>query len=738
MKGADAPPEIAAALVWDVPRLRAGSRSARDFAAALPGELERWWEPRQYGADALGRAAHGVARERASEPEQAAERYATLVGESDPWVRLLGLMLRAWSASEEGAEVITEARAAVKELDPPPELNARLLAKLATNSFDEGAVALGTELLAEAITAAPPQTTLRRALAIEGLNAGLHYEWSENESPLAPDPLVDYPWIKFDTLSAAQATFSAAVESKGRRLWTTQWRAGRTPLDDVVGAEVQATWAGALWLRRPIRKQLGAQLLTGAAATAQQWAYGVIMWALGSGKRPDRAYALAEPFLDEQASDFVVRTLAEAEIAPRFGHRFLSVAVEAWDGLSEDTLRWAVARVEPAAGDDRTATLTQRLWAGFAARLEEEWQPRFTGLTVPVRVSQLEMLSVDTVKRLSAASREAVFATATSALRHQQTVSTHLLRVLAAAAPNSLDDELREAISEKASASAIAHLAYHGHQHLLRPADLARARENLISGLREQSADARRGKVSFGPTDLRVDLGRLVSGSPAQDADGEAIALVLKTAVDPSLPGEHVMHARMALTLVRQAGKLGDSDLRALHEADDPTGTLTEHGDISVALIRVRRLQILALDLTSEEAISVVGACRAEDPRVRQVALVTAGQAVGAGGEVAERDALVWALVGGLFDPVDEVVGSACGAFTAGFLAEHRAAGRVAIERLPRLLREGGVQLRATAAALAQRWAGGDPHLASDPVVRSMLVEAGADRSWIVRTAGRW
>jgi hypothetical protein len=152
----------------------------------------------------------------------------------------------------------------------------------------------------------------------------------------------------------------------------------------------------------------------------------------------------------------------------------------------------------------------------------------------------------------------------------------------------------------------------------------------------------------------------------------------------------------------------------------------------------VRRLQTLALDLTSEEAISVVGACRAEDPRVRQVALVTAGEAVGASGEVAERDALSWALVGGLFDPVDEVVGTATGAVRADFLERYRAAGRVAMERFPRLLREGGVQLRATVAVRAHRWTGENPDLAKDPVVRSMLVQAKTDRSWIVRTADRW
>lgn len=110
--------EIIAALVWDVPTLRAGSTSARDFALALPGELTRWWEPKRYGTDALGRAAQAVASERGHEREKAAELYGELSRDDDPWARLLGLMLRAWSSTEEGADAISRARAAMHDVDP--------------------------------------------------------------------------------------------------------------------------------------------------------------------------------------------------------------------------------------------------------------------------------------------------------------------------------------------------------------------------------------------------------------------------------------------------------------------------------------------------------------------------------------------------------------------------------------------------------------------------------------------
>ena len=58
--------EITAALIWDLPALRGGSDSAQNFAKALERELDKWWEPRRYGPDPLGRA-QAVASERDGE-----------------------------------------------------------------------------------------------------------------------------------------------------------------------------------------------------------------------------------------------------------------------------------------------------------------------------------------------------------------------------------------------------------------------------------------------------------------------------------------------------------------------------------------------------------------------------------------------------------------------------------------------------------------------------------------------
>ena len=157
-------------------------------------------------------------------------------------------------------------------------------------------------------------------------------------------------------LDAATDGLTAEVERNAERIWSWTIKfGGATPLEKAVGAEVEATWAGALWLRRPLRLQVGAQLLNGEATHPAQWGHGVVMWTLGGGKRPERIFRLAEPHLDQAAVELVVRNLHDTDW-PRSGpYRLVTVANEASDCLSDDTLRWLVDLFEPQAGEDSSS-----------------------------------------------------------------------------------------------------------------------------------------------------------------------------------------------------------------------------------------------------------------------------------------------------------------------------------------------------------------------------------------------
>lgn len=736
MNSAEAPTEILAALLWDVPALQAGSSSARDFSKALRGEGLGREESQEHAADALGRAARAVAFERSGDTQAAAELYAALEGDSDPWTQLFGVMLRAWSASEDGLEAITSAHSAVTGLVTNPELVARLLAKLATNAFDEGAMDVGTDFLAEAIELVPSETRLGRALAIEGLNVGLPYEWKEFQTPPPADPLVDYPWIEYASLSAARGSFAAAVDARSRRLWTFHWRAGRTPLDEAVSAEIQATWAGALWLRRPLRKQLGAQLLTGAAQAPEQWGYGVVMWTLGAGQHPARAFGLAEPHLTQSATDFIVRTVGESEAMARYAHRFLSVALEAWDAMSDNTFRWVVRRIEPQEGDHPIAQDTQRLWAAYAARMTESWRDDVMGKDQAVQASIVEHLTVDTVRRLPPAVRQMVFEATAQAAVDRARLDSPIVRVLAAATSGPLGASLESMLADKASASAIAHVAFDGAGDLLPSTAVTRARELLMSSVTKSADEARKGKVSFGPEDPRLSLGRLVAGASSNDQ--AAVQLLAQVATDATSPSEHILYARNALTLIRRSGKLGADAVPLLRDSEDPAGTFATHGDVSLELLQMARLQVYLSELTTDEVGAVAAGCRSQDARARQVAIAICAEALEVPAGDRADDALIWGLVSGLFDPHDEVVAASVSGVPQDILERHPAAGQVAVARLPRLIEEGNADVRTSVAMLARRWSQSEiDGLADHPVVRAILGQAVQDRSWAVRTAAQ-
>ncbi len=734
MSGSEDHGQIVAALLWDVPSLRRGSQSGKDFVDGLIGGSDRWWETREPEDDALGRAAIAVAHERAGELDTAAGTYAELSADTDSWVRLLGLMLRAWSEGEEGSAPILQAESELDGLKlADGRLEAHLRAKLATYAFDEGDGDLGVAILKKAIALAPDESMLRWALAIEGLNVGLGIEWSEEEPERAPDPLVEYPWIEVDAQRAAQATLSAIVESRSRRVWTFQWGMGRTPLDDVVSAEVQATWAGALWMRRTIRKQLGAQLLSGAARSPRQWAYGVIMWTLGGGQNPERAYALAEPRFDGESADFIVGALTEAEVSPRFSHRLISTAVEAWDELSEDMLRTVVKLHEPTDSDHPAMQEVRRLWAGYAARLTEEWLANFRELEFPTQASLLDALGAGAAEGFPADAKQAIFQTASQAIRERDSIDVQLLRVLAAVTPDPLKgSDLQREISEKASAGTIARLGADGQPGLFTSDAVDEARRSLIETVENQSEEARQGTVSFGAGDPRVDLGHLIASYGDEGEDG--VGLLMETALDGGLPSEHLLNARNALTLIRRAKRLGSAKLRTLHAATDPPGSFSAHAGISRELIKASRLRILAEDLDPKEIASVVELCRAPEDKVRNIALASCAEAVETGREGGAKDALSWSLVGGLFDPEDENIGSVAYAFTSQFIERFPIAGEVAVSRFPRLLEIGDMSVRAAVRTMAKDWSS-EEQLASSSTVRELLARTDEDRSWLVRNA---
>lgn len=723
--------EITAALIWDLPALRAGSKSAQDFAKALEGELDKWWEPRSYGLDPLGRAAQAVAAERAGDPAQGLPVYKDLATADDDWVGLLGRMLMAWSETGDDSDGVAQAQQAAEGIAAPDELRARLHAKTATFALDTGQHDLARESLARAVELAPQGTRLYSRLAFEAANAGLGRPdaaaFPDEGKPFGPDPLVDYPWIVYAALDAAQAGMNDEVERNAERLWSWKLRfGGTTPLDQVVSAEVQATWAGALWLRRPLRLQLGAQLLNGEATHAQQWGYGILMWVLGNGKSPEGVYRLAEPHLDQESVDYVIRQLREADWPRGLSHRFVRVASEAWDDMSGGTLRWLVDFLEPDASEHPTVREVNRLWAGYAARFPQEWLERVQAQSPETQVALLSMVGLPTIQRLPLDAKGSFGRLLLDNLSLRERPNEHLLRLAVELVPRNLRPRLATLIAEHATPEALAEIADSAEPDIAPAPVLERARDQLVETLARESAEAREGKVSFGPHDTRLALARLLVTLPP---DPEAVATLAAIGSDPDLPGEHIVAARNGLALLRHKGKLTESEIAWWHDVPDPPGTLPEHGGISDELAQIRRLQILARELTAGEGALTVMATRSRDRRVRVLAIEVCSEAAKAEARTEQRAAFVWALVGGLWDPQDYVAASAVWALAAE-MAQGSAAAEVALNRLPRLYGIGNTRVRTAVAETAARLGRTAP-----AQVQAVLQTAATDKSWQVRQA---
>lgn len=727
-------PEIVAALLWDVPSLRRAGQAGRDFADCLTASLPPPGDEASPGSDPLEIAARGVRLEREGETREAVSCYRDLVETSDPWVRLLGLMLLAWS--EFGDEdAVSEASAAVDALAVEGDLGAHLQVKIATYAFNRGGNDLARKALADAIELAPSGGVLHRALWIEGLNAGLRSEWEDGAEILAEDQLVDYPWISFEALQSAQETLSSLVEARAKRLWSFQWGFGKTPLDDIVAAEQQASWAGALWKLRPIRQQLGAQLLGGAARNSTEWAWGVVMWTLGGGKTPERAYALAEPSFDEGSADSVVGTLLDTYLSDRTAHSVISVAVEAWDELSEELLRSAVKRFEPVASEHPIAQQVLRLWAGYAARMTDEWLVDFEKFEIETRAALVEMLGVGAVREFPRRAKLMVAETVQWMLENEEQVSAHVVELLGVAADGAgRDEDQRANIAAKLGAEGLSRLSLENFGSLVDDDALEGARATLIEIIGRESEEARQGQISFGIGDSRLSLGRIVADRG--QADERAVGLLLDVAFDPELPPEHMLGARNALTLIRNANLLSDGDLQTVRTGFDPSGRFSVVRGVSVDLLTACRLRILSLDLNQAERIRLIELTRAKDGRARHIALAACAEASLSETESDSPAAedLGWALVGGLYDPTDEIVASTLRVFTPEIVRQLPGPGHVAMSRCRELLEVGDTAVRESVRAMAGAWSR-SPLVETDRTIETLLARSARDRSWLVRNA---
>jgi len=722
------PRELEAALLGDFKSLRSGSNDARHFAMAFSSEAgQRWWEETP-PAGPLGLVAKAVSFERRGESAEAITLYENAAREvTAPWLRLMGLLAQGWSLLIEDTAPILEAADQVRQLRRSPR-KARLLAKLSIFATDKGDIEVGRVLWQEAINSSDERTPLGRALRIEGLNLSLgpvDIELLRTPADEVEDDLVQPEGIDQLRLNSANAALEQAIEDQFGSPWRYTIRMGLTPLNHLDTAEAQARWIGLPWMRRSIRKQMGAQLLAGAAQDPDQWTHGVIAWTLGGGSSVQLAMRFAEPYFSYESGDYIISTVSTCDPTRGRSQRLAALGAEAWDLLSDGALQQLAEEVPPKQGQGSPAPESRMIWAGFAIRLTDQWYERYRQFDASLQGALLGSLNPVALRYFNDEMKVTMY----EALGSDEEVLAdggHLLPLAAALAPAGDDERLRHMLDSQPVLTRVVAQLKKERPSVVSPATESRVLDYLRGALVEQSADARKGSIALGGAGPRLELGRMLS--VVQSPDQELVDLLVETAIDPSLPSQYLVEARQGLVLLRRSKGLRQTDVRRLRSAPHMMGQRPFEEGFTSDVLRVLLLQILADRTTEAERAELAAAVRSTEVRVRDIAVNTCTEAL----QTRQDEGLAWAVVSGLFDPSDSVSDGALAGLRP--LTEHfKTAAEVAWQRLPDLFNSSARDVRSQIIHALEHVSPKTNRQKERQ--RALLARARQDRSWQVRSA---
>jgi len=349
-KSDDHPRLIIAALLWNTPTLLgADNPSARAFFDALAeGFLRNESDlPEDDPLANASRALVAALEGRLEEARQALSRISV----TELWTRLLRNFLAAWLLEDNAPNVFPTLADDVREVRDN-RVRAHLLAKIATLALDVGEREQAQAYLREARTSVAGNTPLGFQLQLAEANL-----FGTIPQVLSPpreiDPLVEYSWIQGRALGSARRALAELVESRVASPWSSTLRFGLTSAEQSVLAEMQATWAGALWLRSDL-KTLASSLLLLARASASDVAYGIALWILGSGKNIPQIIDDAERSFEPGTADSLYRYLRGFGEYVGEAQRFAEVVSATWDLVSEDLAAGLLDRLPIRVGEHLT------------------------------------------------------------------------------------------------------------------------------------------------------------------------------------------------------------------------------------------------------------------------------------------------------------------------------------------------------------------------------------------------
>jgi hypothetical protein len=715
---------LRAALTWDQPELlRDGSPEARLFFDAMSrGPLTN--EEHADKRDPVAAAGLGFWAAINDDTPTALRMLDTLAKSRGKLTSLLGLNMLAWLFSAERPDALIKATELVASVSDA-SLRARLATKLLALSLDYGDRESATRLWLIASQSATRTPALAQQLKFVGLNNGLGpVEIHETDVRVTGtyDPLVDYPWIRNRAHRGAHRALVEIIKSTVRSPWTATITWGRTAFDDTLAAEMQATWAGAIWLRADIRLELASLLLAGAARTSAQFAYACSLWIRSGGQDMPRVIDWAERRFDEASADWIIAELAPLRASRLRDNRYVETALSVWDLVSVDVANMLLATTSVDAGDNPFAQSRRALWSVLALRVPEQWRSSFGALPHDTKVKLASESPAEMVMRLPA-SLAIEFKQLLYPSTGEQGIDDNAVVAFAAASQRAGDlsgtEWLRNASALDLSRILPKFASLVGQESILRAAT------ELGEEIQREVDQAKQGTWSVGPERTAMALLRVLLA--LESVPRNIIRPLIATATDDRVPGDLRLESWQALHQLSLRRQLPDDYRRWIQHAP-VRGAPSFFGDVTETLLEALRESVMTSYRVNTSSVALhVTAARDPDPRVRQVAIESSARVL----RHRRVSLLETTLVSGLYDPEGNVVLSAL----SGFKDAHSISSTLVpsiVARLGQLFESYGRDVRAavltTSASLSTQTNAIKP--------LDQLIQYGdRDRSWIVRDA---
>jgi hypothetical protein len=699
---------LRAALLWDQPALLRGHDiGTRQWHRALQLDFVELGDLVE--TDVLSIAAHAVYAAMSGDQSRLADLRIALRsrgGADELFERLLGLGL-SLDDPEVDRVALNRLHELVSEV-ADADLRARLFVRLIAFAESRGARDLSRPAAEQAIAATSGTTRLgvvaRRWGAQFGIDEAQFNPWV-TDTP--DDPLLTLPWIQRRVIAAAAALAAGRLEKRLAGVWDSTLQIGKTKLDDLFVAHVQSEWCGALELRSNIRRLMSTEILTNGDQTQENVRWALVVWASEpSAKRVTAAIQQAERQLEPvDAAELLEAVHRDGSLADAAK---VDVAAGVWDILEDGDvdglLEWL-----PNVGSDRTPARWNSVVRALLWRRPTSWQGAFVLGDATTRTRMVDALHP---RDLVAAPGDLLEALAQHAAKAAQDSTPRALAAALQFATNGVPLSDAQLIR---GGDALRLLDW--NRASVMPEVVRTLVVDLTAASRQRLRDAAAGKLGFGDADVDQLLGGLASYLEQRPRD--VVDALLSTCRHPASAAEWQLGALEGLVALRRAGHLNSDDIEAVRDLALQPGPGFLGEEVSVEAMHAEKIHVLAPDVNADDVAWLAVCARGSDVRARLIAMVALGAID------SETTTVDWSLVGGLFDPDDDVVIRAVGSIGRRGLSPSSGATPVARHRLRDLAAAASAGVRREVVVTAA----GREELA----LRDVVEGAQGDRAWTVR-----